>query len=189
MRASRSYQRTAVRRSDAQLARAAVRDAASRAQALSEQYDAADARSAEIKRAIERREWLNRWVAPVSHYQITATFGEGGGLWSEDHTGLDFAAPEGTPVMATAAGEVTSTTYDTSYGNQIVITHDDGTQTWYCHLSSFYVSPGDTVNPGTTIGAVGSTGNATGPHLHLEVHPYGAAAVDPYSYLQAKGAL
>ena len=132
---------------------------------------------------------MNRWVAPLSSYEITATFGDSGGLWSADHTGLDLAAPEGTSVMATAAGEVTSTTYDSSYGNQIVITHDDGTETWYCHLSSFYVSPGDSVDPGTTIGAVGSTGNATGPHLHLEVHPYGGAAVDPYAYLQERGAL
>jgi len=203
MQASRSYQRTTMRGSAQRLERAAARDAAARSQSIRDLYEAAADRSAQIERerarqrrlerqreARQRRiEWMNRWVVPVSNYEITATFGDSGGLWSEDHTGLDFAAPEGTPVMATAAGEVTSTTYDSSYGNQIVVTHDDGTQTWYCHLSRFYVSPGDSVNAGTTIGAVGSTGNATGPHLHLEVHPYGGAAVDPYAYLQERGAL
>jgi len=195
MRASRSYTRAALG-TDARLARAAARDAAARAQTINEQYEAAAARSVQIEREIERREarqrriaWLNRWVAPVSSYEITATFGSGGSLWAADHTGLDFAAPEGTPVMATAAGEVTSTTYDSAYGNQIVVTHDDGTETWYCHLSSFSVSPGQSVAAGETIGAVGSTGNTTGPHLHLEVHPYGGAAVDPYWYLQQRGAL
>jgi murein DD-endopeptidase MepM/ murein hydrolase activator NlpD len=181
MRASRSYNRTAILSRD-RLAREAARDAAARAQTLRELYEKAAERSDQI-------EWMTRWVVPVSHYEITATFGDYSGLWASYHTGLDFAAPEGTPVMATAMGEVTSTTYDGSYGNRIVITHDDGTQTWYCHLSSFYVSPGESVGPGTTIGAVGSTGNTTGPHLHLEVHPYGGAAVDPYTYLQARGAL
>jgi murein DD-endopeptidase MepM/ murein hydrolase activator NlpD len=201
MRTSRGYDRDALG-TDARLTRAAERDAAARAQTISEQYEAAAARSAQIEREIERREaqqrrearqrriaWLNRWVAPVYNYEITATFGSSGSLWSADHTGLDFAAPEGTPVMATAAGEVTSTTYDSAYGNQIVVTHDDGTETWYCHLSSFSVSPGESVAPSETIGAVGSTGNTTGPHLHLEVHPYGGAAVDPYWYLQERGAL
>lgn len=202
MRASRSDNRVDIRVED-RLTGAAERDARARAQAISDLAQAAAARSTQIERELarerrlERRrearqrriERMNRWVVPVSSYEITATFGEGGGLWSEAHTGLDFAAPEGTPVMAAAAGEVTSTAYDSSYGNQIVLTHDDGTQTWYCHLSSFFVSTGESVEPGTTIGAVGSTGNTTGPHLHLEVHPYGGAAVDPYSYLQARGAL
>jgi murein DD-endopeptidase MepM/ murein hydrolase activator NlpD len=161
---------------------AAIRREQARQRRHEEQQEQALAR----QRRIERR---NRWVVPVSDYEITATFSEGGGLWSSDHTGLDFAAPEGTPVSATADGEVTSTGYDGDYGNQIVITHDDGTQTWYCHLSSIDVSTGQSVQAGTTIGAVGMTGNTTGPHLHLEVHPGGGAAVDPYSYLQEQDAL
>lgn len=203
MRASRSYNRAAIRKQDDRLSRAAERDAEARAQTIDKLNQAAATRGAQIERELARQrrlerqrearqrriERMNRWVVPVAHYEITATFGAGGGLWAEDHTGLDFAAPEGTPVMATAAGEVTSTTYDSSYGNQIVVTHDDGTQTWYCHLSSFYVTPGESVGRGETIAAVGSTGNATGPHLHLEVHPGGGAAVDPYPYLQARGAL
>ena len=202
MRASRSQNRVDIRAED-RLARAATRGAKARAQAISDLAQAAADRSAQIERELARQrrlerqrearqrriERMNRWVVPVSDYEITATFGAGGGLWASDHTGLDFAAPEGTPVMSTAAGEVTSMTYDSSYGNQIVVTHDDGTQTWYCHLSSFYVNTGESVIPGTTIGAVGSTGNTTGPHLHLEVHPYGGGAVDPYTYLQARGAL
>lgn len=209
MQASRSHTRTGVR-SRHQIRRAVEREAALRTRSLDRLDKAAEARSDEIRREIERRlarqrrlerqrqrelaaqrraERMNRWVVPVSPYDITATFGAGGGLWSSSHTGLDFAAAEGSPVGSTAAGEVTSTGYDGAYGNKVVVTHDDGTQTWYCHLSSISVWAGQSVGPGTTVGTVGSTGNSTGPHLHLEVRPGGGDPVDPYSYLQARGAL
>jgi murein DD-endopeptidase MepM/ murein hydrolase activator NlpD len=201
--ASRGYTRTDL---DAARTIAAEQGADRRERELAEVSEAVAERSAAIERELarqrrfeEQRERelarrrriarMNRWVEPVSGYQITATFGTGGSLWSDAHTGLDFAAAEGTPVVATAAGEVTSTGYDGAYGNQVVITHDDGTETWYCHLSSISVSSGESVEAGTEIGAVGSTGNTTGPHLHLEVRPGGGAPVDPYSYLQEQGAL
>jgi murein DD-endopeptidase MepM/ murein hydrolase activator NlpD len=201
--ASRGYTRTDLDSTDAVGAVAAeqgadrrTRELAKAAEAVAEKRSAAieleqarQRRFEEQRERARKRRIANRWVEPVSHYEITATFGTGGSLWSDAHTGLDFAAPEGTPVMATAAGEVTSTGYDGAYGNQVVITHDDGTETWYCHLSSFSVSPGESVEAGTTIGAIGSTGNTTGPHLHLEVHPGGEAPVDPYAYLQEQGAL
>ena len=113
-------------------------------------------------------------VLPVRGYRLTATFGSSGSMWSSDHTGLDFAAPEGTALVAIGAGVVTEVGYDGSYGNKTVVRLEDGTELWYCHQSSQGVSVGDRVSPGDVIGAVGSTGNTTGPHLHLEVRVQGA---------------
>jgi murein DD-endopeptidase MepM/ murein hydrolase activator NlpD len=131
----------------------------------------------------------NAWVLPISPgaYRLSARFGESSGLWSSTHTGLDFAAPSGTPILSVANGVVTSTEYDGAYGNKTVITLEDGTEIWYCHQTSFQVSPGDTVRGGQVIGTVGSTGNSTGPHLHLEVRPGAGDAVDPYAALVARG--
>lgn len=125
----------------------------------------------------------NRWVVPVTGYNLTARFGQRSGLWSTVHTGLDFAGPSGSTIVSVAAGTVKSTGYEGAYGNRTVITLLDGTDIWYCHQSRIAVSPGDQVGPGDVIGYTGSTGNVTGPHLHLEVHPNGGAAVDPYPEL------
>lgn len=130
---------------------------------------------------------MNLWHIPVAGYRLTAHFGASSSLWSRNHTGLDFAAPSGTPVMSVTNGVVTSTGYEGAYGNQIVITTDDGTEIWYCHLNSFEVSVGDTVTSGQVIGTVGSTGNSTGPHLHLEVRPGAGDPIDPYEALRANG--
>ena len=67
------------------------------------------------------------------------------------------------------------------------MTLDDGTEIWYCHQTSFAVSGGETVRAGELIGYVGSTGNVTGPHLHLEVRPGGGDPVDPYAALVVHG--
>ena len=128
----------------------------------------------------------NKWVLPTTGYRLTATFGEYG-LWATYHTGLDFAAPSGTPIYAMAGGVVTSTAYDGAYGNKTVITLEDGTEIWYCHQTSFEVAEGDTVVAGDVIGTVGSTGNSTGPHLHLEVRPGGGDPVDPYDAMVVNG--
>ena len=80
-----------------------------------------------------------------------------------------------------------STGYEGAYGNRTIITLNDGTEIWYCHQSSVSVQPGQKVAPGDVIGATGSTGNVTGPHLHLEVRPGGGDPVDPYATLQAHG--
>jgi murein DD-endopeptidase MepM/ murein hydrolase activator NlpD len=128
----------------------------------------------------------NRWQLPLTSYRLTATFGEYG-LWSSYHTGLDFAADTGTPIMAIARGVVTSTGYDGAYGNKTVITLEDGTELWFAHQTSMYVSVGEEVDAGDVIGSVGSTGNVTGPHLHLEVRPGGGDPVDPYAALVANG--
>ncbi|UYM03889.1 M23 family metallopeptidase [Solicola gregarius] len=128
-----------------------------------------------------------QWVLPVAGYTLTATFGETSQYWSTVHTGLDFAAPSGTPIVAVSSGTITSTGYDGAYGNKTVLTLDDGTEIWFCHQTSISVSSGQAVSPGDQIGTVGATGNVTGPHLHLEVRPGGGDPVDPYTALQDHG--
>lgn len=91
------------------------------------------------------------------------------------YNGVDLGAPIGTPVYAAASGEVIISKYSAGdpwfggYGNYIAIKHDNGTQTVYGHLSAVYVSVGERVTQGQTIGHVGNTGHSTGPHLHFEV--------------------
>jgi murein DD-endopeptidase MepM/ murein hydrolase activator NlpD len=129
----------------------------------------------------------NAWQLPLLAYNLTSRFGECSSLWSNCHTGLDFSAPSGSPIYSIANGVVTEVGYDGSYGNKTVVQLEDGTEIWYCHQSGFAVSVGETVIGGQTIGYVGSTGNTTGPHLHLEVHPGAGDAVDPYAALVAHG--
>jgi murein DD-endopeptidase MepM/ murein hydrolase activator NlpD len=129
----------------------------------------------------------NAWQLPVGGYRLTARFGHSSSLWSSTHTGLDFAAPTGAPVVSVANGTVRSTEYAGAYGNRVIVALEDGTEVWYCHLNSFSVSAGETVTGGQQLGTVGSTGNSTGPHLHLEVRPGAGDAVDPYAALLAHG--
>src|SRR5699024_8847179 len=99
------------------------------------------------------------------------------------HNGLDIAAPSGTPVSSVAAGVVATAGWMGGYGNTVMISHGS-TTTLYAHLSSISVSAGQSVSRGQTIGAVGSTGNSTGPHLHFEVHPGGYSnPANPRNYL------
>ncbi len=160
------------------IAAEAERHAEERNSALDELARDAEKEAAEIA--------LNRWVLPLDSYRLTATFGEYG-LWSSYHTGLDFAAPSGTPIRAITNGVITSASYDGAYGNKTVITLEDGTELWICHQSAYGVSVGDTVRTGEIIGYVGSTGNVTGPHLHLEVRPGGGDPVDPDAALRQHG--
>jgi murein DD-endopeptidase MepM/ murein hydrolase activator NlpD len=129
----------------------------------------------------------NQWVLPVTGYHLTARFGQRSGLWSTVHTGLDFAGPSGSTIVSVAAGVVKSTGYEGAYGNRTIITLRDGTDIWYCHQSRIAVSVGQSVGPGDVIGYTGSTGNVTGPHLHLEVHPGGGGPVDPEPVLRQHG--
>ncbi len=132
---------------------------------------------------------LHSWVLPVAAgvYHLTARFGDVSSLWGNFHTGLDFASPTGTHIMAVAAGTITEVGYSGAYGNRTIETLPDGTELWYCHQNEFGTSVGDTVSPGQVIGYVGSTGNVTGPHLHLEVHPGGGDPVDPFPALEVHG--
>ena len=126
-------------------------------------------------------------VPPVRRYRLTGRFGDRSGLWASVHTGLDFAAPTGTPIRAIAAGVVTAVGEDGRYGERTVLTLPGGTELWFCHESLARVSVGDRVRPGEVIGAVGTTGNVTGPHLHLEVHPHGGESIDPLTWLRHRG--
>lgn len=170
-----------VSRSSDRLQAAADAQAKQHDAALSQFAAQAEKQAAQIK--------LHQWVLPITPgvYHLTAGFGEYSSLWSHFHTGLDFAAPTGTPIMAVAGGTITETAYSGAYGNRTIETLPDGTELWYCHQNAFGTSVGATVKPGQVIGYVGSTGNVTGPHLHLEVHPGGGDPVDPYTALQVHG--
>ncbi|MER6981468.1 M23 family metallopeptidase [Streptomyces carpinensis] len=130
-----------------------------------------------------------QYALPTSSYTITSTFGQAGSMWSSGyHTGLDFAAPTGTLIKAIHSGTITEAGWAGSYGYRTVLTLDDGTELWFCHQSSISVSVGQKVTTGDVIGRVGATGNVTGPHLHLEVHPGGqATGIDPMAWLRGKG--
>jgi murein DD-endopeptidase MepM/ murein hydrolase activator NlpD len=130
------------------------------------------------------RESANRCQIMVTGYHITATFGQGGSRWAHNHTGLDFAAPIGTRIGAVMKGVVIFADWAGPYGRQVQVRHENGTVTWYNHMSKFSVSVGETVYAGDQVGAVGMTGNTTGPHLHFEVHPDGGEAVDPDPWLR-----
>ncbi|MFJ9522937.1 M23 family metallopeptidase [Kitasatospora sp. NPDC101801] len=151
----------------------------------------AAAQEAEAKRAAQaaeakRAEQHGGFAAPTTNYELTAHYGQSGSYWSHLHTGLDFAAPTGTPVTAVGAGTVTSAGWSGAYGYRVIETLGDGTEIWYCHLSSIVTASGE-VAPGTVLGKVGATGNVTGPHLHLEVRPDGAAPIDPLDWLRERG--
>lgn len=98
------------------------------------------------------------------------------------HKGIDLAAPEGLTVRAALGGEVVFAGRDGAYGNTVVLRHPGGLQTRYAHLRSLSVRPGDVVSNEQSLGVVGSTGRATGAHLHFEVSREGKA-VDPRTAL------
>jgi murein DD-endopeptidase MepM/ murein hydrolase activator NlpD len=102
--------------------------------------------------------------SPV-HGTVTSPFGPRGG---RNHDGMDIAAPTGTPVRAAACGTVSLAGQQSGYGNIVCVTHTSQFTTCYAHLSRFAVSNGARVQQGQVIGYVGSTGLATGPHLHYE---------------------
>jgi len=107
-----------------------------------------------------------------------------GWRWGRIHAGIDIAAPVGTPILAAASGVIDYASWsDGGYGNMIDIRHANGTITRYAHMNELYVKEGQTVAQGQTIGAMGSTGFSTGPHLHFEIRPNGGSAIDPMSFL------
>lgn len=118
---------------------------------------------------------------PVSG-TITSRYGASSRIRKSNHTGLDISAKTGTPIKAIADGTVTCSKYSGSYGNLVKIDHGNGVETWYAHTSKMYVKNGQKVKAGDTIAAVGSTGNSTGPHLHLEIRVNGKH-VNPQKYL------
>lgn len=121
------------------------------------------------------------WPLPgVGVGSITGHFGDM--YFNGPHNGLDIGAGYGTPIVAAQAGEVISAQYHWSWGNNVLIWHNETFSTRYAHMSSIAVSAGQYVEQGQIIGYVGSTGESFGNHLHFEVY-YGGSRVDPDPYL------
>lgn len=124
------------------------------------------------------------WPCPASH-RITSGYGEreapiaGASTY---HRGIDVGASQGSAIVASAAGRVTTAAYSSSAGNYVVISHGGGISTVYMHASALYVSEGEKVTKGQKIAAVGSTGFSTGPHLHFGII-VGGNYVNPLSYV------
>lgn len=167
-----------------------TRDFADRASRTQERIDLKAQEEAKRKKAAEdaaRKERLRpKFVLPVTQKGLSATFGQAGVNWMSVHTGIDFPVAYGTQVMAATDGTVRFQ-YNTAYGNMAILTAKDGTETWYCHLSSYRVNSGTTVKAGDVIAFSGSSGNSTGPHLHFEVRPGGGDAIDPLPWLRSHG--
>lgn len=161
-----------------ELVAAAEAQAEERNAALGQLAAQAEKQAAKIKE--------DRWFLPTDPVVLTARFGEYG-LWANYHTGLDFNGENGDPIHAIANGVVTFAGFDGSYGNKTVVTLEDGTEIWYCHQTDQYVDVGDVVTGNEVIGTIGSTGNVTGSHLHVEVRPGGGDPVDPYAAFVAHG--
>ncbi|MFF3766214.1 M23 family metallopeptidase [Streptomyces sp. NPDC001922] len=194
MRQAEQQQTAAEKAERAAAEKAAAEKAAEQAeQAERKQAAAAAAKKKAAEEAARKKAEAERvaklakeFTVPVSSYTLTSSFGQAGDLWSNDHTGQDFAAPTGTPAKAVHGGTITQAGWAGAYGYRIVLTLDDGTEVWYCHLSSMTKTSGK-VTTGETIGRVGATGNVTGPHLHLEVRPDGGSPIDPASWLRDRG--
>ena len=114
--------------------------------------------------------------------RISSRYGESSRIRSSRHTGLDIAASKGTDIKVVADGTVISAMYTGSYGNLVKVSHGNGVETWYAHTSKMYVNAGQEVKAGEVIATVGSTGNSTGAHLHLEIRINGKH-VNPQTYL------
>jgi murein DD-endopeptidase MepM/ murein hydrolase activator NlpD len=134
--------------------------------------------------AREARQAREGWVLPIQGATFTSGYGW---RWGRMHQGNDFATPVGTPLAAMSTGTVIFAGFQGGYGNKVEIEYWDGTVSVYGHLSSISAGVGDRVAPGEVIGLSGNTGHSTGPHLHLEIHPQGGAAIDPEPWLRNKG--
>lgn len=111
--------------------------------------------------------------------RVTSEYGP---RWGRMHRGIDLGAPTGAPIRASKAGRVIFAGWQGGYGRLVLIDHHDGVVTAYAHLSRFSVGVGANVSQGQVIGAVGTSGNTTGPHLHFETRVNGRA-VNPRQYL------
>ena len=172
-----------------------ARQVAERQQRLASLNRQADARDRAL---VGRKQLLARYgyrgdpdavrvVLPMASYDISAGFGLTGPLWEAEHGGQDFSAGAGEPLVAVAGGVVTEVAYAGPYGLRTILELPDGTEVWYCHQTDATVAVGQRVEVAHVIGSVGSTGNSTGPHLHLEVRPAGGSPVDPMDWLRAAG--
>lgn len=181
---------------DTAAAVAAQAEAQAQAAAKTAQAAKAKAVKAAVKKAAAAGKAVKAvgWVKPVTRYTLTASYNQGGAMWSHKHSGQDFAVPVGTPVKAVHGGTVVKAGPNgggdgPAYGNAIVIRHANGTYSQYAHLSKINVSIGSKVRTGQSIARSGNTGNSSGPHLHFEIRttPNYGSAVNPAKFLRAEG--
>lgn len=162
-------------------------DFADRASRTQERIDLRERQEEEKKKKAEeaaaKEAARPKFAIPVNQHGLSANFGQAGGMWMSVHTGIDFPVSYGTPVMSATDGTV-RTQWNSAYGNMAIVTSPDGTETWYCHLSSTKIRSGK-VKAGDVIAYSGNSGNSTGPHLHFEVRPGGGSAIDPLSWLRS----
>ncbi|MGW8455203.1 M23 family metallopeptidase [Streptomyces niveus] len=176
---------------DTQLAAldADARDFGDRASRTQERIDLKERQAAEKKKreeeAAAKEAARPKFAIPVANHALSAYYGQAGVNWMSMHTGIDFPVSYGTPVMAATDGTV-RTQWNGAYGNMAIVTAPDGTETWYCHLSSTKIRSGS-VKAGDEIAYSGNSGNSTGPHLHFEVRPGGGSAIDPLGWFRSHG--
>ncbi|MEV4658316.1 M23 family metallopeptidase [Micromonospora sp. NPDC049301] len=125
------------------------------------------------------------WVDPMPGAAVTSCYGQ---RWGTLHAGIDLALPSGTPIRAAAAGTVVQAgDASDGYGNSVFVDHGNGYLTHYAHQSRIAVTVGQAVKAGQVIGYEGATGDATGPHLHFEVHQGMWNQIDPAPFMRARG--
>lgn len=162
-------------------------------QALQDMERLADQRS-DLMTVVESRlfdQRIGKMMVPTKQPILDATVGSAFG-WRIDpftgrsalHTGLDFQADTGTPILSAAGGVVVTQEYHPAYGNMVEIDHGNDLVTRYAHASKVFVKKGDLVKRGQKIAEVGTTGRSTGPHLHFEVSLQGVQQ-DPQRFLNA----
>jgi murein DD-endopeptidase MepM/ murein hydrolase activator NlpD len=130
--------------------------------------------------AAKREAEAHSWQMPLKNAVETSGFGW---RWGRLHAGEDFAAAVGTNLVAMSTGTVVFAGQESGYGNIVKIRYWDGTLTFYGHMSRLSVAEGESVDPGEVVGQSGNTGESTGPHLHLEVHPDGGPPINPVPWL------
>ncbi|MFF1380595.1 M23 family metallopeptidase [Streptomyces sp. NPDC058308] len=142
-------------------------------------------------RGLEQGGPPRRFKLPLRRrYRVTTRYGVRGNWLTGHHTGVDLAVPRGTPVYAVGGGVVVLARWSGAYGNAVTVRMPDGHYAVYGHLSRIRVRQGARVGAGSRLGSSGSTGRATGPHLHLEIRArrgYGSD-INPYRYLARRGA-
>ncbi|MCO1599516.1 M23 family metallopeptidase [Micromonospora sp. RHAY321] len=125
------------------------------------------------------------WVDPMPGAAVTSCYGQ---RWGTLHAGIDLALPSGTPIHAAASGTVVQAgDAADGYGNSVFVDHGNGYLTHYAHQSRIAVTVGQKVKAGQVIGYEGATGDATGPHLHFEVHQGMWNQIDPAPFMRARG--
>lgn len=126
------------------------------------------------------------WRKPAGQYSVSSEWMRGG---TGIHYGIDLAGPMGTPIFAAAGGRVSQVVFsNTGYGNMVRMDHGGGVSTLYAHLAGINVRQGAVLPPGAVLGAMGSTGDSTGPHLHFETRVNGAP-VEPRAFMMQRGVL